>query len=152
MYAAVADDGVLEELWLPNRRKDWTAKLGSTQAADAFERLTRQLDEYFRGRRRVFDIPMRTAGSQFEASVWHRLQRIPYGCTISYGEIARDLGLQNGARAVGRANGANPIPILIPCHRVIGADGSLVGFGGGIRLKRYLLELEGAIEPPLRLL
>ena len=87
-------------------------------------------------------------GSSFEQQVWNRLLEIPYGDTTSYGAIAIALGLINGARAVGRANGANPIPIVIPCHRVIGSDGTLTGYGGGLPLKRVLLELEGAIGPP----
>lgn len=110
-----------------------------------------QLREYFLGKRRDFDLPLLPAGSQFEQRVWSKLLDIPYGVTTSYSAIAADLGLVNGARAVGRANGANPIPIVIPCHRVIGADGRLTGYGGGLPLKRTLLELEGAIsvQPPL---
>ncbi len=107
-----------------------------------------QLTEYFNGRRRSFDLRLEARGTTFEQKVWGRLRTIPYGETRSYGTIAGDLGLQNGARAVGRANGANPIPIIIPCHRVIGSDGQLTGFGGGLPLKRALLELENALPPP----
>jgi methylated-DNA-[protein]-cysteine S-methyltransferase len=106
-----------------------------------------QLREYFLGKRRVFDLPLEPAGSPFEQKVWAALLAVPYGATTSYGAIATALGLVNGARAVGRANGANPIPIVIPCHRVIGSDGSLTGYGGGLPLKRILLEHEGAIAP-----
>ena len=109
--------------------------------------MQRQLDEYFLGQRHVFELSLRIEGSPFERCVWEKLLAIPYGATTSYGAIAAGLGLVNGARAVGRANGANPIPIVIPCHRVIGSDGTLTGYGGGLPLKRALLELEGAIAP-----
>ncbi len=107
-----------------------------------------QLGEYFLRKRRVFDLPLLAEGSPFERQVWTKLLAIPYGVTTSYGAIAADLGLINGARAVGRANGANPIPIVIPCHRVIGSGGHLIGYGGGLPLKHTLLELEGAVPPP----
>ncbi len=108
----------------------------------------RQLEEYFTGKRTIFDLPLQFSGSPFERRVWTRLLEIPFGVTTSYGAIATELGLINGARAVGRANGANPIPIVIPCHRVIGSDGRLTGYGGGLPLKRALLELEGALASP----
>lgn len=102
-----------------------------------------QLEEYFAGRRRVFDLPLAPAGSSFQRQVWTALQEIRYGRTASYGDVARRLGLPPGAsRAVGLANGSNPISIVIPCHRVIGADGSLTGYGGGLERKRFLLDLE----------
>jgi methylated-DNA-[protein]-cysteine S-methyltransferase len=103
-----------------------------------------QLAEYFTGKRRTFRLPLAPAGTPFQLSVWQALRTIPYGETVSYGQLARQLGLANGARAVGLANGANPLPIIVPCHRVIGADGSLTGFGGGLPIKRALLSLEGA--------
>jgi methylated-DNA-[protein]-cysteine S-methyltransferase len=103
-----------------------------------------QLTEYFAGTRRVFNLPLAPQGTSFQRSVWQGLRQIPYGDTVSYGELARRLGSQSGARAVGLANGANPVPIIVPCHRVIGADGSLTGFGGGLTIKRALLALEGA--------
>ena len=102
-----------------------------------------QLAEYFARRRREFDLPLAPAGSAFQRRVWAALQEIPYGRTASYGDVARRLGLVAGAsRAVGLANGANPISIIIPCHRVIGSDGSLTGYGGGLERKRLLLDLE----------
>lgn len=104
----------------------------------------RQLDEYFAGRRREFDLPLAPHGTPFQLRVWAALRTIPHGATVSYGELARRLGMTNGSRAVGLANGANPLPIVVPCHRVIGSDGSLTGFGGGLETKRRLLELEGA--------
>lgn len=103
-----------------------------------------QLQEYFAGLRRVFELPLAPRGTAFQLRVWQALREIAYGETVSYGELARGLGLAGGARAVGLANGANPLPIIVPCHRVIGADGSLTGFGGGLPIKRALLSLEGA--------
>ena len=102
----------------------------------------RQLEAYFRGELRAFDLPLAPRGTPFQLRVWAELRKIPYGATISYGELARRLGDPNLTRAVGAANGANPISIIIPCHRVIGADGSLTGYGGGLDVKRGLLELE----------
>jgi methylated-DNA-[protein]-cysteine S-methyltransferase len=107
----------------------------------------RQLAEYFAGERREFDLVLAPAGTPFELAVWEELRRIPFGETRSYGEIARTLGRPTAYRAVGRANGANPIPIVVPCHRVIGSDGSLTGFGGGLDAKSRLLELEGRALP-----
>jgi methylated-DNA-[protein]-cysteine S-methyltransferase len=103
----------------------------------------RQLDEYFMGRRRDFDLPLRLEGTGFQQRVWQVLTEIPYGVTWSYGELARRIGNLNASRAVGLANGRNPISILVPCHRVIGADGSLTGYGGGLERKRWLLAHEG---------
>jgi len=107
-------------------------------------RAARELDEYFAGRRTTFDVPLAPQGTAFQQRVWKALLGIPYGRTVSYGEIARRIGQPTAVRAVGLANGRNPIPILIPCHRVIGADGSLTGFGGGLPIKRALLALEHA--------
>ncbi|HKE43248.1 MAG TPA: methylated-DNA--[protein]-cysteine S-methyltransferase [Steroidobacteraceae bacterium] len=114
--------------------------------ADAarFDAVTRQLSEYFAGERQVFDLELAMAGTPFQRAVWSALREIPYGETISYGELARRLGRPRAVRAVGSANGANPVPIIVPCHRVIGSDGSLTGFGGGLDMKRRLLALEGA--------
>ncbi len=104
----------------------------------------RQLDEYFDGSRRAFDLPLAPRGSAFQQRVWAALLEIPFGGTVSYGEIARRLGMPpTSSRAVGAANGANPIPVVIPCHRVIGADGLLTGYGGGLHRKEALLRLEG---------
>ena len=109
--------------------------------------LRRQLAEYFAGERREFDLRLAPEGTPFERSVWEELKRIPFGETRSYGEIAQAIGRPGAARAVGRANGANPIPIVVPCHRVIGSDGSLTGFGGGLEAKSRLLEIEGRRLP-----
>jgi methylated-DNA-[protein]-cysteine S-methyltransferase len=107
----------------------------------------RQLAEYFAGKRRSFDLELAPRGTPFEQEVWAALRTIPFGETRSYGEIAAALGRPGAARAVGRANGANPIPIVVPCHRVLGSDGSLTGFGGGLATKERLLELEGRTLP-----
>jgi methylated-DNA-[protein]-cysteine S-methyltransferase len=102
----------------------------------------RQLSEYFAGQRTEFDLPLEARGTEFQRSVWRRLQEIPYGETISYGELARRVGNPKASRAVGSANGANPLPIVIPCHRVIAGNGTLGGFGGGLPTKQALLALE----------
>jgi methylated-DNA-[protein]-cysteine S-methyltransferase len=108
----------------------------------------KQLDSYFAGRRKTFDVPLRPVGTAFQTRVWDALTKIPYGETRSYGAIAQAIGSPKAVRAVGAANGRNPIPIIIPCHRVIGADGSLTGFGGGMGRKELLLDLErGALFP-----
>lgn len=110
--------------------------------ASAFVRVKEQLRSYFAGKRTAFELPLLLTGTEFQKQVWIALQTIPYGETISYKELAQRVGKPRAVRAVGAANGANPIPIIIPCHRVIGNDGSLTGFGGGLPLKKRLLELE----------
>ncbi len=107
-----------------------------------FDDVISELDAYFAGRRETFDIQLCPAGTPFQLRVWAELSRIPYGETISYAELARRVGSPNGFCAVGQANGRNPISVIVPCHRVIGADGSLAGYGGGADRKRFLLDLE----------
>jgi methylated-DNA-[protein]-cysteine S-methyltransferase len=110
----------------------------------------RQLDEYFAGARDTFDLPLALRGTPFQVKVWHALCDIPYGETISYGELAHRVGAPGAARAVGLANGRNPVPVVVPCHRVIGANGTLTGYGGGLDRKRWLLEHEaGRAQLPL---
>lgn len=111
-------------------------------AAGPVGEAARQLREYFSGKRREFDLPLAPSGTAFQRVVWRKLREIPYGATISYGELARRVGDPKASRAVGSANGKNPLPIVVPCHRVIAADGKLGGFGGGLPVKRALLELE----------
>ena len=111
---------------------------------DRFAHVTRQLDEYWIGKRTDFDIELEPIGTPFQLKVWKALRTIPYGTTISYAELARRVGNPRAMRAVGRANGANPIAVIVPCHRVIAADGTLGGFGGGLNRKQKLLKLEGS--------
>lgn len=110
-------------------------------------RLASQLDAYFAGDLRAFEHPLELNGTDFQQRVWRELRAIPYGEVISYGQLAERLGKPGASRAVGSANGANPVPILVPCHRVIAANGELGGFSAGLDRKRRLLELEGALEP-----
>ena len=121
------------------------AREGSSPVLDA---AAQQLESYFAGDLVQFDLPLELEGSDFQRRCWLALATIPYGQTVSYGEQARRLGLgPDAARAVGAANGQNPLPVVLPCHRVIGANGSLTGFGGGLHRKRFLLEHEGALLP-----
>ncbi len=120
-------------------RPQWIA------TARPFAHAVAQLNAYFAGWRTGFDLPLAPAGTEFQRRVWRALGGIAYGETISYGELARRVGNPRASRAVGLANGANPLPIVVPCHRVIGANGTLTGFGGGLPIKRALLALEGAL-------
>jgi len=115
--------------------------------AASLSRLHQQVEAYAMGHLKAFDIPFHLHGTPFEQRVWASLQRIPFGETRSYGQLATELGDANLSRAVGRANGANPISILVPCHRVIGANGTLTGYAGGLPMKERLLRLEGSLRP-----
>jgi methylated-DNA-[protein]-cysteine S-methyltransferase len=121
---------------------------GGSHDPEAFGDVAVQLDAYFAGELTEFDVPLAPAGSGFQLAVWAALTRIPYGETASYGEIAEEVGRPDAVRAVGSTNGRNPIAVIIPCHRVIGADGTLVGYGGGLPRKRLLLELEAEHAAP----
>jgi methylated-DNA-[protein]-cysteine S-methyltransferase len=136
----VADETAVEELRLPGETPEETVPERRTPLLC---RVEKELQEYFRGTRQDFDLPLAPAGTPFQQRVWQELCRIPYGRTASYGEIAKRIGLPKGSRAVGQANHRNPIPILIPCHRVIAAHGALGGYGGGPDIKIRLLKLEG---------
>lgn len=115
---------------------------------ECFPETRRQLDAYFAGELTEFDLPIQFSGSDFQNAVWQALYDIPYGETVSYGDIALAIGEPlSSSRAVGVANGQNPLPIVVPCHRVIGADGSLTGFGGGLPIKQFLLDLESRVRP-----
>lgn len=135
----------LTHLLFPNHAGPPPAGDDSPAAERCLDRAAAQLQEYFAGTRRRFDLPLAATGTDFQRAVWAGLLTIPYGATLSYGELARRIGRPRAVRAVGAANGANPISIVVPCHRVIGADGSLTGFGGGLPAKAALLELEGAL-------
>jgi len=126
-------------------REDWVEDDGRGAAGAILARACQQLQEYFAGTRTAFDVPLAVSGTTFEQRVWELLRAIPYGTTTSYGALAHRLGDPRATRAVGAANGKNPIPIIVPCHRVVGARGELTGFGGGIDRKRWLLEHEGAL-------
>ncbi len=120
---------------------------GARQQDDAvLQRGGEQLEEYFAGARRRFDLPLAPQGTAFQQSVWRALAEIPWGQWRSYADIARAISRPRAVRAVGAANGRNPLPIVVPCHRVVGSDGSLTGFAGGLEMKRYLLELEGSLR------
>lgn len=137
-------EGVLCGLFMQDGRRPRRLDSRWRTEPGAFTAVCTQLDEYFTGRRRSFDLPLALHGTPFQRAVWEQLREIPYGETRSYGELVRRLGQPNAARAVGLANGDNPVAVIVPCHRVIGADGSLTGFGGGIERKRILLDLEAA--------
>src|SRR3954453_11076859 len=135
---AVREDGVLVGLWMgPTDVED----LGPRDD-EAFADVRAQLDEYFAGTRTSFDLALRASGNALQRAVWELIAAIPYGATRTYGELAGDLGDRSLAQAVGAACGRNPLPVVVPCHRVVGADGSLVGFVGGLERKRFLLDLE----------
>ena len=124
---------------------------GNRSAQSELERqVADELKRYFTGQLKSFTFPIRTEGTEFNRRVWHELEKVPYGETISYGELAHRVGNPKAARAVGTANGRNPIPIVIPCHRVVAAGGKLGGYGGGLALKRRLLDLEAANTPAIR--
>jgi methylated-DNA-[protein]-cysteine S-methyltransferase len=147
LLLASAEDRGLTSVWFaPHDGRvgaGWERDRGrSGRASRALAAAREQLDAYFAGDLREFDLPLAPAGTPFQLRVWAALRRIPFGETISYSGLARRIGSPDAVRAVGAANGRNPLPVIVPCHRVIGADGSLTGFGGGIERKRWLLEHE----------
>lgn len=147
----VAEDGRICCLYMDlQRHRPDDNELGELEPrgrkAQPFQAAADQLDAYFAGELTRFDLPLAPCGSDFQQRVWAALQEIPYGGTESYGELAERIGSPGGARAVGLANGKNPIGIIIPCHRVVGADGSLTGYGGGLERKKQLLDLELAVS------
>jgi len=133
------EDGCITHVVLAGDKAPEGFELAETPV---IERAAAQLKEYIEGKRKEFDLPLALAGTEFQRSVWKALQDIPWGETRSYKDIATQVGNPKATRAVGMANNRNPIPIIVPCHRVIGSDGSLIGYGGGLQMKRYLLELE----------
>lgn len=142
----VAEDGRLTGLFMQVHRHappEEERGLPGDPAAAPFAAAARQLDAYFAGELTSFDLPLALAGTPFQRRVWAALREIPYGQTVTYGQLAARLGSPAASRAVGLANGKNPVSIVVPCHRVIGSDGSLTGYGGGLERKRFLLDLEG---------
>jgi methylated-DNA-[protein]-cysteine S-methyltransferase len=141
----LGDGRSLHGLYMQEGRTAIEVRAGWKKAAEPFAVVRDKLDEYFAGRRTAFDVPLTMPGSAFQRRVWSALQEIAYGESISYGELARRIGIPSASRAVGTANGLNPIAVIVPCHRVIGADGSLTGYGGGLERKRFLLDLEAGV-------
>lgn len=144
---ASGDSRLNESSWPPDRSRNGAGSVnvqpGETPQTPEARSLLTQLAEYFSGRRRTFAIELNPRGTEFQLAVWHALLEVPYGATITYAELARRIGKPGAVRAVGAANGANPIPVIVPCHRVIGSNGTLTGYGGGIERKQWLLALEG---------
>jgi methylated-DNA-[protein]-cysteine S-methyltransferase len=136
-----SDGDVLIGIWLPTQAAG-KCRSKADDVPTVIKETATQLEEYFAGERTDFDVTMELDGTAFQRSVWRELTRIPYGTTISYKELARRVGRPNGPRAVGQANGRNPIPIIVPCHRVVASDG-IGGYGGGLPMKRALLAVEG---------
>ena len=140
------DEDVVVELLLPNARATRSVTPDASEVRRlpaAVARAVSQLEEYFAGRRRDFDVPLMLRGTEFQCQVWQALADIPYGETVSYATLAAMVGRPSAFRAVGQANGANPIPIVLPCHRVVASGGGIGGYGGGLTVKRQLLALEG---------
>ncbi len=146
------DDSGLQQLLMDVERHPWTIGTDWQLAGKQFDDVCLQLDEYFAGRRKSFDLRLAPQGTVFQQQVWKALQDIPYGQTSYYSRLAEQIGNPKAVRAVGTANGANPISVIIPCHRVIGRDGSLTGYAGGLQRKAQLLTLEGASFPEQALL
>lgn len=138
----VGHNGILEQLHFPNQKVQHLIADDWIETSAPFTAAILQLDQYFDGTRHEFDVPLAPRGTSFQRNVWQALQNIPFGRTASYSDIATIVGNPKGCRAVGMANAKNPIPIIIPCHRVIGKNGTLTGFGGGIETKQFLLDLE----------
>ncbi len=139
----VEEGGQLLEIGFTTGKRPSKAPNDAKEDTAPFAKVIRQLEEYFAGRREDFDLPLSPQGTPFQRRVWQALTKIPFGKAVSYSDIAHRIGNPNAVRAVGLANGRNPIPIVIPCHRVIGKDGSLTGYGGGLPIKEKLLALEG---------
>jgi methylated-DNA-[protein]-cysteine S-methyltransferase len=142
-----ADEGAIVGIHFERGRTSLRPLPESERDAAPLAEAIRQLAAYFEGDLETFDLPLAPTGTHFQLDVWDLLREIPYGETVSYGELARRLGRPAASRAVGAANGSNPLPIVIPCHRVVGSDGSLTGFGGGIEAKRWLLRHEANRRP-----
>lgn len=137
-------DALVEIRFLDSQSSDGGEHIDCSYSHSVLTQTVNELNEYFCGKRKQFTVPLHLAGTPFQSSVWQALQSIPYGEVVSYGEIANSIGNPKASRAVGMANNRNRIPIIIPCHRVIGKNGDLTGYAGGIDIKQWLLQLEGA--------
>lgn len=154
LQAAISEGGICRLLFSSEDADRWNLwfgrhygripEIGESPLIDDVER---QLNEYLAGETRSFDVHLDLRGTDFQTTIWNRLLEIPYGTTVTYGDIAFEMGISGGSRAIGGAVGSNPVPIIVPCHRVLGASGQLVGFAGGIDVKERLLELEGVRIP-----
>ncbi|MGI5228827.1 methylated-DNA--[protein]-cysteine S-methyltransferase [Actinoallomurus sp. CA-142502] len=142
----VGADGALTGVYMDRQRYRPEPETFGDRDDVPFTEAARQLEEYFAGTRTRFDLPLAPAGTPFQRQVWEALQAIPYGQTVSYGQLADRLGRPAAARAVGFANGHNPISIIVPCHRVVGSNGDLTGYGGGLERKRRLLDFERSVS------
>jgi methylated-DNA-[protein]-cysteine S-methyltransferase len=141
----VGDGRALTGLYVADHDRAPVPAAGSTRDPAPFAEARDQLDGYFAGRRTAFTVPLHLVGTPFQVAVWSALLDVPYGSTLSYGELADQLGRPSASRAVGAANGRNPISVIVPCHRIVGADGSLTGYGWGVERKAWLLRHEGAL-------
>lgn len=142
----VADDDALTEVRFPGAPADDDVDMVDVADHPILQQAAAELEEYFAGTRLEFDVPLGPQGTAFQLAAWQALRTVPYGETVSYGEQAKRLGAPGKARAVGAANGRNPLPIVVPCHRVVGANGHLTGFGGGIETKAWLLDHEQRVR------
>ena len=154
LQAAVTEKGLCRLLFPAEDADRWNLwfdrhfrRIPDSGRHPVIDELESQLTEYLSGKIRAFSVPLDLRGTEFQTTIWTRLVKIPYGATVTYGDLAFEMGISGGSRAIGGAVGSNPVPILVPCHRVLGASGQLVGFAGGIDLKERLLELEGARIP-----
>jgi methylated-DNA-[protein]-cysteine S-methyltransferase len=143
---AVTEDGVLRGLYFARHRRRLKPEDLGTYSDTGFDEVRRQLEEYFAGKRTCFELALSAVGDEFQQQVWKLLAQIPYGETRSYGQLARQLGNVALAQAVGNACARNPLPVVVPCHRVVGANGDLTGYAGGLERKRFLLDLEEPAE------
>lgn len=143
----LAQAGTITGVYLPDHRASPDCRAVERPEDPLLRRAARQLEEYFAGERTRFDLPLRLRGTAFQQAIWAELRQIPFGATTTYGQLAAAVGRPNASRAVGAANGRNPISIIVPCHRVIGANGALTGYAGGVEAKRWLLRLEAQATP-----
>ena len=139
MYIGFPGDKMIKKLTEFSKKNDFMVNL---KKSELIKSTVKQIREYLDGNRREFSVPIKLTGTKLQVEIWNHVSQIPFGCTKSYSDIAKEIGNKNYARVIGNVMASNPVPIIIPCHRVIGKDGSLKGFGGGIKIKKYLIEHE----------